>query len=502
MPKRKRKRLTPCAHLLLGRRTSRMTWLEIHSEYIDNSFGAGQATEYHAYIDDGWFVCCDNGAGAADLDDLLQLGKTSSSIDSISTYGIGAKDAMMSVGSVSHLFSVHNHKLQANEVDWDACIHGDFPLGAEPGKRATRNNAPDFLKWPDGYHGVAITTLMDRTGKARRAREKLLHEELGWRYGPAIRNGRRILIDGVEVKETTLPNLQDTVELSGEVEGRPFSLKIGSIVDAKDSNRDGFHFVFGHRVIERTDEPMGELYSPGVFAVVELGPEWKASFAVHKNEIVHLRDELFSAIFGLCEEFLKEKYSVADIIESCVFLDAMNEQLSGIRLVPGGDVITTGGGHGEGEREPGPGPGPNIDGEEDAEGEDDPEAEERKKKLGAIGIDFKKLSDPNQVVDLKFDPTVPALKVFLNENNEWILNLKTKPFKIPQTTMLVVAAATSELVRHQAMGGESFFIDVSSNEQPEKLTEQILSRVWNSMPWLKEWYAAAAMAKERRQEAN
>jgi hypothetical protein len=166
-----------------------------------------------------------------------------------------------------------------------------------------------------------------------------LLDELSFFYAVRLQEGIRIesIYNGeIRILKPNLgPKLRDTVQLSGDLYGKPFTGWFGIICDGEKTTRHGMNVFWGHRLMQTTGDCCGEFNTARVYGVLNLGIEF------HPNPLKDgLADEeewneLMLAVYSQIKPVLSQADAEAEDFEwsslcSDIELD-MNEAVKGRR---------------------------------------------------------------------------------------------------------------------------------------------------------------------------
>lgn len=106
-----------------------------------------------------------------------------------------------------------------------------------------------------------------------------LLDELAFFYAMRLQEGIRIeaIYNGESrvLKPNLGPKLRDTVQVRGELYGKPFSGWFGIIRDGEKASRHGMSVFWGHRLMQTTGDCCGEFNTARVYGVLNLGIEFQ-----------------------------------------------------------------------------------------------------------------------------------------------------------------------------------------------------------------------------------
>lgn len=311
--------IVPKTHLLksIRSRTGQNLDAALH-EFCDNSIGHGQATTVYITVDRDRIVVRDDGIGCDDVARLFTLGDASGygKLSEIGQYGIGATDSAIFLGNKLEVITVREGRVQRGTIDWEKLEDsGEWKMRDERGAFSPDELATDFPT-AQGTK-VTVSRLNRRWSTASSAR---LAEHLGLVFMPALRTGTRLHVThmdrgGVKLKEWiapyTPPALHDEIPIAGAFDtgkGRiSWSGRAGLSPDLS-SRENAVLVIFGHRVIERTDDPFQGKSAPTLYAELELceGDGAKYLLSDKKDKIVRYRDELMESIHAALADLIEK----------------------------------------------------------------------------------------------------------------------------------------------------------------------------------------------------
>lgn len=291
----------PTTHMIMSmRRQDMASWLAV-AELVDNCFDA-KATEVRIVFDDAAKTICiaDNGVGAPDPAAICTMGEHNSEGRGTSgRYGIGAKDAVLALGTAVHVKSVRLGVCRVVKCDFDVQVAtGKWSLFEDDYECADRN-------------GTAVTVC----NVLRMIKHTLLAKKLGSIFAPAIRSGSKIWCGDILCEA---PDLVDVTEYrcgEGEIRGKRYSWWAGIRKDGQDVD-GGWRFEFKHRCLDETScnraygtEGLDIHKFYGVITLIEPDDAdddelWTVN--KHKTSADELQD--------LCEHIFPE---VKDLLEQC-----------------------------------------------------------------------------------------------------------------------------------------------------------------------------------------
>jgi len=293
--------ITPKTHALASlRRQDMPPWLAV-CELVDNSLDA-QAVYVHV----GWNAdskCLwirDDGIGAPNPAAIVTIGAHDSEERNTSgRYGIGAKDAVLSLGTAVEVHVVRNGLHRVVRADFEEIrISGRWV--AREDQREARSDEP-------------CGTMLKVIGVDKRIVISKVEERLATTFAPALRKGGRIFLDGDALVAPPEVEVEDRRQGSGEFRGKQYSWWAG-VRKSCDGIDGGWRFEFKHRMLREDSSNRaygtGDLDIHRFYGVITLlepekaDPEEKWMVNKHKTSADELQD--------LCEHIFPE---VSELLE-------------------------------------------------------------------------------------------------------------------------------------------------------------------------------------------
>jgi len=285
-------------------------------ELIDNSLDAGAMTIEIEFRKDA-FSIRDNGDGCANLGSLFTLGDHRHHRSTrLGRYGIGAKDALLSLGgedSSVTVVSVHGRDIREVTVRW---------------AEMARNNwhAPDPTKERAevGERGTSLLVKPCPRQPLGAARISNLRSDLGYMYSPAIKDGAQISIAIGGSKPEPLVRWKLPDFESGHISetviaaGKRANVHCGIVKEGQLNPRWGLTYAHGFRVIlPSCANGCGEFNTARVCGFVMLDESWKLS--KNKNAILEDEEQLYAAVLAALTPLLKRADELGSRLESAAF---------------------------------------------------------------------------------------------------------------------------------------------------------------------------------------
>jgi Histidine kinase-, DNA gyrase B-, and HSP90-like ATPase len=233
-------------------------------EMVDNSLDAGaKRIEIVIDLSKDLISVRDDGNGAKSLADCFRLGDSGKNLADLGRYGVGLKTAGFHLGSQIALETQHAgcRQYAFSDLDEELC---------ELSQRE-RSPGASFFK-------VVIGHLK----KKRQKWEPLAHQ-LAEIYEPALRAGKKIVLNGSPIPVLAYPRLTHRIEVERTYNGLPFRAFGGVMKD--DSRSYGYHLVLPQRrvISINNNDGMGRYSGSRFFAWVEL-LEDQGRWPIDKNK--------------------------------------------------------------------------------------------------------------------------------------------------------------------------------------------------------------------------
>lgn len=280
-------------------RAQPLTWKQMMSEWIDNSFGA-KAKKVTFRKADRVFQIIDDGQGC---DDLLRMESLASSIKTVgnkaSMYGIGGVKSQIHASQAGRIEveSVTKDKVSHIAIDWGGCLREDKLLAATfdwfPARRAKTGT---------------VITIHD----CKRIKDiPRLARDLGYSYSGELREGRSIVmeIDGEKrkIKAYEHPPFSREVSFEFEFQGHKIRGFCGLVERDSPNPYPGWSAHWGYRFLGQFNDPAEGKPTNRIYAEVYLPETWK-DISVNKDSFIQ-DDETF---WGVVAEHCREIIDLAD----------------------------------------------------------------------------------------------------------------------------------------------------------------------------------------------
>lgn len=293
--------IEPRPSVLRSIRNQRLRWRVMLGEFIDNAFDAS-AGRISFSFDKTSLTIEDDGVGCSDVLRMLRMGDRENHANTqLGMYGIGAKDAAISIADGVTIISINKSIRRSVSCNWREL------------ERSGTWNISDPIEAPDASPaGTKIR--LDPLACTSKPVLATLIEELSLQYTPAIRMGKQITIQMgkgkpvLTVPEYRFPPLNHQVTADLEVDGKIARVTMGIIPDGHSVERSGLILSYGYRVIQQGQRlGLGDAPTPNLFGWIELSDGWQLT----KN-----KDQVSSSLEALGEEISKACRTTIDLAAS------------------------------------------------------------------------------------------------------------------------------------------------------------------------------------------
>lgn len=316
--------ITPKTHILTSMSRQDMPpWLAI-VELLDNSLDAkGTINSMEYDVVNHVLTITDNGVGAPDPSAIVTMGDHDSEGRNTSgRYGIGAKDAIMALGTAVEIVTVRNGLRRT--------VRADFEEILASGRWVAREDQEE----------VATGTLPGTAVRIRNVNRKIypqaIADKISATFAPALKVGKQILVNGIAIEPPL--QIQVTERLCG---GGMFGVKQyewwAGIKRDGEKVDGGWRYNFKNRVLDSNasnrsygtqDMDTHKFY--GEITLLEpedAEPEERWSVNKHKTSAEELED-LCEAIFPHVQELLKQAAEEHAITLESEIADAVGRDLT------------------------------------------------------------------------------------------------------------------------------------------------------------------------------
>ena len=294
--------ITPKTHILTSMARQDMAPSLAIIELLDNSLDAkGMINTIDYDLKNHIITIADDGVGAPDPSAIVTMGEHDSEGRSTSgRFGIGAKDAIMALGTAVEIVTVRNNLRRI--------VRADFEEIRVSGKWVAREDQePVALGTPSG-------TVVSICNVNRKIFPETISDKIAATFAPALRHGKQILFNGIAVNAPAKVNVTDRIEGGGLFGIKQYTWWAGIICDGQKID-GGWRYEFKNRVLDNTasnrsygtrDMDAHKFY--GVITLLEAEgaePEERWSVNKHKTNAEELQD-LCDAIFPSVKELLMQ----------------------------------------------------------------------------------------------------------------------------------------------------------------------------------------------------
>lgn len=319
--------ISPKTHLISSLRHQKIeAWIAM-AELIDNSLDAG-ATIINISIESDKITIQDNGRGISpeDITSIVQMGNHKRySNSAIGEYGIGAKEAILGLGSFSTITTIRNGNQCVVNVDWNRIEKsGDWKVEVDE----TSTDKPNG-------------TLIEITDLLRSYRVASLKANLAYTFYPALLNGVKIYInagaygESEQIKPCEFPKLRSRIVDSAESPNGDLEFEVQAGL-VENNPRNSFLIHYKHRIIESTNQPnMDYLPGPKFMAHVTLKRgNWDV--LKHKNGLKETAKSewLYNKLNEICSDLLQQCHQMTQDIK----LEAVSSILNELFELDGGTI--------------------------------------------------------------------------------------------------------------------------------------------------------------------
>jgi hypothetical protein len=295
--------ITPKTHCLSSlRRQDMPPWLAV-CELVDNSLDANATSVCVVWDAAGkCLTVSDDGVGAPNPSAIVTLGDhDSEGRETSGRYGIGAKDAVLALGTAAEVTVVRNGLYRLVRADFEEIRLSGKWIAREEDRQAEGHE----------HHGTCVRV----KSVDRRIDTGNIVKRLCKTFSPALRRGIEIRFDGSPLSPPVVVEVEEMRTGDGVFRGKRYTWWAGIRSDGQRVD-GGWRFEFKHRTLE--DNSCNRSYGTegmdihkfyGVITLVEPedaddGERWLVN--KHKTSADELQD--------LCESLFPE---VSDLLERC-----------------------------------------------------------------------------------------------------------------------------------------------------------------------------------------
>jgi hypothetical protein len=294
--------ITPKTHILTSMARQDMAPSLAIVELIDNSLDAhGRNNRVDYDVASHVITIGDDGVGAPDPSAIVTMGEhDSEGRDTSGRYGIGAKDAIMALGTAVEIVTVRNGLRRT--------VRADFEEILATGRWVAREDQEEVAA---GTHSGTVVRICNVN---RKIYPQSIAEKLAATFAPALRRGRQISVNGIPVDPPPEVEVTDRLEGDGIFGNKQYRWWAGIKADGQKID-GGWRFEFKNRVLDGT--PSNRSYGTqdmdthkfyGVITLIEPeDAEHDERWAVnkHKTSAEELED-LCEAIFPHVQDLLNQ----------------------------------------------------------------------------------------------------------------------------------------------------------------------------------------------------
>lgn len=294
--------ITPKTHILTSMARQDMAPSLAIVELVDNSLDAhGHNNRVDYDVASHVITISDDGVGAPDPSAIVTMGEhDSEGRDTSGRYGIGAKDAIMALGTAVEVVTVRNGLRRT--------VRADFEEILATGRWVAREDQEEVAA---GTHSGTTVRICNVN---RKIYPQAIAEKLAATFAPALRRGKNILVNGIAVEAPPEVEVNDRLEGGGLLGLKQYRWWAGIKRDGQKVD-GGWRFEFKNRVLDST--PSNRSYGTqdmdthkfyGVITLIEpedAEHEERWSVNKHKTSAEELED-LCEAIFPHVQEILRQ----------------------------------------------------------------------------------------------------------------------------------------------------------------------------------------------------
>ena len=334
--KARRKQATPVAHMILSKRMADHRPHDMICELVDNALDA-DAKRVWIELGRRSVTVADDGAGMEDVNDAIRFGKGTKALRRggvLGRYGVGMTDALCKLAPRAEVETLRSGGRRSLRVDWEECLrNGHFPFIDD--RRPRR--AEELVLFDE--HRVASGTRVRAYGAPPGVQLDKLRRLLTERYTPGIWANREIFLrregrEWLTVEDMNPGPLNDVIEYDGEIEGMPYHVYGGLMVERSVVYNRAF-IGYSYRFVEDTTDLVKGLSTAHL--QVFLGEEWKECLGTHKNRLELFRDELFDDIRGRAKDWMVAAAQKAEVLQLTSLALELEDYLEKMSRTPGSE---------------------------------------------------------------------------------------------------------------------------------------------------------------------
>lgn len=231
--------ITPKTHILTSMARQDMPPSLAIVELIDNSLDAkGHENRVDYDVSNHVITISDDGVGAPDPSAIVTMGEhDSEGRDTSGRYGIGAKDAIMALGTAVEVVTVRNGLRRTVRADFDEIL--------ATGRWVAREDQEEVAVGTHSGTAVRICNVN------RKIYPQPIADKLAATFAPALRRGKRILVNGIAVEAPAEVDVTDRVQGGGMFGLKQYRYWAGIKRDGQKVD-GGWRFEFKNRVLDST----------------------------------------------------------------------------------------------------------------------------------------------------------------------------------------------------------------------------------------------------------
>lgn len=297
--------IQPLTHQIHSHKRQDMpVWLAI-SELVDNSLDANASVVEVQFDKDRRTVLVkDNGAGAPNPTGIVQFGyHENENRNTSGQFGIGAKDGILALGTMVTIVSRRGGVMKTVKADFDEIVQRGEWVCRLAEEECDQNESGTDISIGNVCKDFYLKSLRHRLASI---------------FSPALRCGRRVVIDGVDIDAPGEVQLEHAVEGDGVFQGKSYRFRAG-IIAPEQNVSGGWRYEFKHRTLEETSlnrafgtgsHDISKFY--GVITLIERddadrSEKWSVNkHKTNAEELEALCEEIFPSVEHLLEQSAAE----------------------------------------------------------------------------------------------------------------------------------------------------------------------------------------------------
>jgi hypothetical protein len=298
--------ITPKTHILTSMARQDMAPSLAIVELIDNSLDAeGDDNRVDYNVADHVITISDDGVGAPDPSAIVTMGEhDSEGRDTSGRYGIGAKDAIMALGTAVEVVTVRNGLRRT--------VRADFEEILSTGRWVAREDQEEVPT------GTRTGTVVRVANVKKKIYPQAIAEKLSATFAPALRRGKRIAVNGIAVQPPAEVEVVDRLEGGGLFGNKQYRWWAGIKADGQKAD-GGWRYEFKNRVLDSTSSNRsygtGDMDTHKFYGVITLiepeDAEDDERWSVNKHktsaeELEDLCEQIFPAVRDLLQRAAQE----------------------------------------------------------------------------------------------------------------------------------------------------------------------------------------------------